>query len=97
MCAKSVDKPKSWVFDSQSPRQFIARLFCSLIGLMKSSRFRSISSINGNKCGIVVFGAWGFEQLFILLSIGRSFASKLNAESVYFWRRVYQVELSRSI
>jgi hypothetical protein len=45
----------------------------------------------GSKWGMVVFGACGFEQSFMLFSVGRSFASKLNALSVYFCLSVCQV------
>lgn len=47
-----------------------------------SSIPRSRSRIYGSKCGTVVFGACGFEQSFMLLSVGRSLASKLKALSV---------------
>ena len=52
---------------------------------------RSLNKMYGSKCGTVVLGACGFEQLFMHLSIGLSFASKLNALSVYFCRSVCQV------
>lgn len=57
----------------------------------------SLSKMYGKICGMVVFGASGFVQLFMFFHWGRSFASKLNALSVNFWRRMYQVDWSFSI
>lgn len=52
---------------------------------------RSLSRTYGKMCGTVVLGACGFVQWFMFFSVGRSFASKVNALSVYFCRKVCQV------
>lgn len=57
----------------------------------RSSIVLSLTSTYGRICGMVVFGAWGFEQSFMLFKIGLSFASKLKALSVYLCRRRCQV------
>lgn len=56
-----------------------------------SSIDRSLIKRYGSRCGIVVLGACGFEQSFMLFNVGRSFASKLKALSVYFCLSVCQV------
>lgn len=56
-----------------------------------SSTDLSLIKRYGRRCGIVVLGAWGFEQSFILFNVGLSFASKLKALSVYFCLRVCHV------
>lgn len=56
-----------------------------------SSTVRSFIKRYGSKWGIVVLGAWGFEQSFMLFKVGRSLASKLKALSVYFCLNVCQV------
>lgn len=67
-------------------------ILCNISGTV-----RSLSRIYGKTCGTVVFGATGFVQLFMFFHCGLSFASKLNALSVYFCRSMYQVDSNLSI
>lgn len=60
-----------------------------------SSIPRSRSSTYGRRCGTVVLGACGFEQSFMHFSVGRNFASKLNALSVWRCRRMCHADSSR--
>lgn len=70
-----------------------ATLNCtSVIKIPKTSSIdRSLINRYGSRCGMVVLGACGLEQSFMLFNVGRSFASKLKALSVYFCRNVCQV------